>query len=76
MPHGSAIVWPVTDERSGTRLVLVGEAAADVLDRVRDKLDAGASPFERISETRSVARIPRTALGKVDAAAMQSLIGE
>ena len=68
------MIWPEPDTRKETQLVLVGEDSVDQLEALRDRFNVEVRGFERISAVRSVAQIPRTALGKIDRPALAALL--
>jgi O-succinylbenzoic acid--CoA ligase len=73
-PH-AAFVWPVPDPRKDTRLLLVGEGDASMLERLRSLFNHAAPGYERLDAVVAVPEIPRTALGKVDAGRMGEMVG-
>ena len=72
--RGIIIIWPLPDARSETKLVLVGESCVEELRVLQASFNATAAGFEHLSDVISVTQIPRSDLGKVDAAAMRSLL--
>ena len=70
----SAIIWPVSDPRKDTRLVLVGEGSVSALEGTRVRFNEAAAGYERLDAVFSVDALPRTALGKVDTMHLQRLI--
>jgi O-succinylbenzoic acid--CoA ligase len=64
--RADAALFATPDPRAGAALHLAwaGDDRAGA-DRVRDAFNARVAPYERISTVAHVARIPRTALGKV-----------
>lgn len=75
LPPGDAVIWPVPDERMETQLVLVGAFPLARLEELRGRFNASAQGIERLAGARPVARLPRTALGKIDRAAMSEAVG-
>lgn len=70
----SCVIWPVNDARQETRLVLVGEGEPGALEELRGKFNDGVPGFQRLSEVRCLAGIPRTSLGKVDRGGLEVLL--
>lgn len=73
-PPQSCIIWPVNDERKGTRLFLVGELAQQALQMLCERFNAAVPGFERLDEALAVAVLPRTELDKIDRVAMNHLV--
>lgn len=73
-PPASALIRPVRDERTGSRLLLVGPIPIDELEELRSRFNATAQGFERLGEVRSIAAIPRTAMGKINHAALDEML--
>lgn len=75
LAHGKEVhVLLVRDERRGWRMIPVIEGEGEFEDLV-EILNDRAPGFARVESARSVAQLPRTALGKVDVAALHSEIG-
>lgn len=69
------VIVPVDDARKGTRLVLAGEGDLQSLDKLKDGFNADVAGFERLDESRVVAELPRTSLGKLDLATLKWRLG-
>lgn len=72
LPPGTAVILPMDDPRKDTRLVLVGEPPAERLDALLHQLNVTSAGYERLQESRVVTALPRTSLGKLDAAALRT----
>ena len=74
MPPEAALIWALPDGRKETLLVLAGELTLEQLEDIRARFNAVALGFERLGECRQVPALPRTALGKIDRAALGALL--
>jgi len=68
------VIWPMPDERKGTRLLLAGVADEARLERIREVFNATTAGYERLDAVRALPALPRTALGKIDNAALTRLL--
>jgi O-succinylbenzoic acid--CoA ligase len=73
---GTAVIFPLADERKETRLLLAGTLSSDQLEMLRARFNENSPGHERIDESREIPKLPRTALGKLDMAALRTLLGE
>jgi O-succinylbenzoic acid--CoA ligase len=71
---GTAVVFPLADERKETRLILVGALAVDHLEILRARFNDKSPGHERLDDSREVPKMPRTALGKLDIGALRTLL--
>jgi len=74
VPPGDVVIWPVPDERRETQLVLAGAIPPARLEELRGRFNAFVRGIERLVAARPVALLPRTALGKIDRAAMNEVM--
>lgn len=73
------VIVPLPDARKEFRLALVTEAGTLSTGQLRQVLDSfheDCRPFERVDETREVARIPLSALGKIEHARLAAELGQ
>jgi o-succinylbenzoate---CoA ligase len=73
---GSAVIFPVPDERKETRLLLVGAHPQEKLETLMTEFNNLSIALERLDEVRVVGELPRTALGKVDIQSLKALLRE
>jgi O-succinylbenzoic acid--CoA ligase len=75
LAFGSAVIFPVPDERKETRLLLVGAHSQEKLDALRQEFNNLSIGCERLDESRVVSALPRTPLGKLDMGELKKLLG-
>jgi O-succinylbenzoic acid--CoA ligase len=63
--RGEAVVLVAHDERLGARIVLVTEREESAVEPLIAAFNERVMPFERIRETRRLAKMPRSAIGKL-----------
>ena len=72
---GQVCLLPVPDERRGWRLLPVVEGPVDEAGSVIERVNRSKEGYARVEQVRLVERLPRTALGKVDVAALLEEMG-
>jgi O-succinylbenzoic acid--CoA ligase len=73
---GNAVVVPLQDDRIGSRLVLVGLAAAVELEKLRTRFNNHVKGSERLDRSIRVGMLPRDEMGKLDMVSLRKLVLE